>query len=173
MTDAAWAEQVETRWVPERRLAVVSREVTQHEVSAFLAEAYVRLFDFTNAWPGLRDADTTAASPTYAIYHGNFAGDEPAIVEACAVIDGDVAPSGQIRVRSEKAHTEAYLSMTRRRLALPALSAAYETLGTWVVHHGRFLSQLPPREVYVTDVMKAGDDQHVCDVAIPFEPRVR
>lgn len=172
MTEALWGTQVETRWVPERRLAVFSREIAQHEVSEFLAHAYVLLFDFTNAHPGLRATTTTETSPTYAIYHGNFGGNSSAVVEACAVLDGDVAPSGDIGVRIERAHTEAYLTMTRRRLALPALSAAYETLGSWVVHHGRFLSQLPPREVYLADVMTAHDDQHVCDVAIPFEPRV-
>jgi hypothetical protein len=33
------------------------------------------------------------------------------------------------------------------------------------------LTNLPPREVYVADVVIAHDDDHVCDVAFPFEPR--
>ena len=177
---AHWAE-IATREVPERRLATVRAHVHQHEVGDFLERAFTQLFEFTNAHPGLRSRHTTPESPTYALYYGAFRSGEPALVEACVVLDRDLDPSdlapgssepgGEIAVRVETAHTEAYLPLTRRGLALPSLGAAYDELGEWVSRNGRVVQTIPTREVYITDVMQAGNDDHVCDVAFPFEPR--
>jgi hypothetical protein len=162
---------IETRYVPERRLASVRAEIFQPDVSAFLESGFMRLFEFTDAHPGLRSRGTAPESPAYALYHGTFGFDAPTLVEACVVLDGDVEPEDDISVRTEPAHWEAYLPLTKRRLALPALTAAYDDLGKWVALHARMLTAIPPREVYVTDVMVAYEDDHVCDVAFPFEPR--
>jgi len=160
-----------TRSVPERRLASVRAELYQPEVAAFLGRAFALLFEFTNAHPGLRSRGTTPESPTYALYYGTFGFDAPTLVEACVVLDHDVEPDGEIVVRTEPAHREAFVPLTKRRLALPALTAAYDDLGEWVSLNARMLTAIPPREVYVADVMVAGNDDHVCDAAFPFEPR--
>ncbi|NYI42703.1 GyrI-like domain-containing protein [Demequina lutea] len=162
---------IETRYVPERRLASVRGELFQPEVAAFLERGFTLLFEFTNAHPGLRSRHTTLESPTYALYYGTFGFDAPTLVEACVVLDGDVEPHGDIAVRTEPAHWEAYVPLTKRRLALPALTAAYDELGEWVSRSARMLTSIPPREVYIADVMGAGADDHVCDVAFPFEQR--
>ncbi len=171
MTPAVTPAGLDTRYVPERRLATLRAELYQPEVSTFLESAFTTLFEFTNAHPGLRSPDTTPESPTYALYYGTFGFDARTPVEACVVVSRDVEPEGEISVRTEVAHWEAYLPLTKRRLALPALTAAYDELGQWVVGHGRMLTNMPPREVYVADVMTALDDDYVCDVAFPFEPR--
>lgn len=165
-----------TRNIPARRLASVREELYQADVGAFLQRTFTRLFDFTNAHPGLRSPHPTPESPTYALYHGTFGFDGPTPVEACVVLDRDVAldevdPMGQITVRVEPAHLEAFLPLTRRHLALPALGPVYDELGAWVETHGRMLAHIPPREVYITNVMSAGEDDYVCDVAFPFEAR--
>jgi hypothetical protein len=168
--------EIATRHVPERRLATVRAEVFQPQVGEFLGRAFATLFEFANDRAGLRARDTTPESPTYALYHGTFGFDAPTRVEACVVLDRDVEahevdPAGAITVRVEPAHMEAFLPLTRRRLALPALGAAYDELGLWVATNARMLDHIPPREVYIADVMNAGDDDHVCDVTFPFEPR--
>ena len=164
------------RYVPERRLASIRAELYQPEVAAFLESAFMELFEFTNSHPGLRSHGTTPDAPTYALYHGTFGFDARTVVEACVVLDGDVLAGdleseGDIDIRIEPAHWEAYLPLTRRRLALPALTAAYDDLGRWVALNARMLTNIPPREVYVADVMVAYEDDHVCDVAFPYEPR--
>lgn len=169
-TGAGW-NGVATREVPARTLATLREEVHQHEVSDFIVRSFAQLFDFANSFPGLRSPTTTPDSPTYALYWGTFGHDAPTWVEVCVVLDRAVVPKGDIAVRVEPAHTEAFLSLTRRRLALPSLTAAYADLGHWVSRNGKMLRALPPREVYIADVMGAGDDDHVCDVAMPFAPR--
>ncbi|NTV39667.1 MAG: GyrI-like domain-containing protein [Demequinaceae bacterium] len=179
--DGVPAQRIAIREVPQRGLATVRAQVQQHEVGEFLGRAFAQLFEFTNAYQGLRSRHTTTDSPTYAIYYGTFRSDAPTVVEACVVLDrllepgevlpGSPEPGGAIAVRVEPAHAEAYLPITRRGLALPSLSSAYDELGAWVSRNGRIVQTIPAREVYITDVMAAGDDDHVCDVAFPFEPR--
>ena len=164
-------DEIATREVPARTLATVQAQLHQHDVASFIPAAFGRLFAFSAAHGGLRPAATTPEHPTYALYHGTFGFDTPTLVEVCVVIDRAVASEGDITVRVEPAHSEAYLPLTRRRLALPSLTAAYDDLGEWVAHHGRMLSSSPPREVYIADVMAASDDTHVGDVAFPYAPR--
>ena len=171
MTRENAPEGIETRYVPERRLASLRAELFQPEVEAFLESAFRRLFEFTNSHPGLRSRGTTPTSPTYALYHGTFGFDARTVVEACVVLERDVDAEGDIGIRTEPAHWEAYMPLTKRRLALPALTAAYDELGQWVSLNARMLTNIPPREVYIADVMVAYEDDHVCDVAFPFEPR--
>ena len=140
-------------------------------MEAFLERAFTLLFEFTNAHPGLRSRGTTPESPTYALYYGTFGFDAPTLVEACVVLDRDVEPDGEVTIRTEPAHWEAFMPLTKRRLALPALTAAYDDLGRVGVAERQDAPNIPPREVYVADVMVAGNDDHVCDVAFPFEPR--
>lgn len=148
----------------------------QEQVSEFLENSFATLLDFTNAHAGLRSRATTPESPTYALYYGTFGFNQATTVEACAVLDRDLTAeearhTGRITIRTEAAHREAFIPLTKRRLALPALGAAYNELGLWVSRHGRMLSMIPPREVYIADVMQAADDDHVCDVAFPYQPR--
>jgi hypothetical protein len=173
---AATEAEISTRLIPERTLATVRATILQTQVSEFLENAFATLLQFTGAHDGLRSRTTTPESPTYALYYGTFGFNEPTLVEACAVLDRTLTPeesghAGKITIRTEAAHSEAFLPLTKRRLALPALGAAYDALGLWVTRHGRMLATIPPREVYIADVMQAADDDHVCDVAFPFQPR--
>ena len=169
-TGDAWGG-VATRQVPARTIASIREQVHQHEVSDLIVRSFAQLFEFTDLFPGLRSPTTTPESPSYAMYWGTFGHDAPTWVEVCLVIDRPVVPRGDIGVRVEPAHAEAYLPLTRRRLALPALAAAYADLGQWVSRHGRMVRDAPPREVYIADVMLAGDDDLVGSVAMPYTPR--
>ncbi len=90
---------ISTRNVPERRLASVRAETLQPDVGAFLERAFTQLFEFTNTHPGLRSRNTTPESPTYALDYGTFGFDDPTLMEACVVVDGDVETLGSVEPR--------------------------------------------------------------------------
>ncbi|WP_062298890.1 MerR family transcriptional regulator [Demequina maris] len=165
------AMNIRTRAVPERTLAVMSRELYQPELEPFIMEAFSTLFDHAVAHPGLRDLDTTVEQPTYVIYHGSVTPDSSALVEACVVVSPDARPAEGISIRLEPAHEEAYASLTRDQVVFPDILDAYDAVATWVMAHGAAHDDLPPREVYIADVMRADAEDLVCDVVFPFVPR--
>lgn len=84
-----------------------------------------------------------------------------------------VPERGLASVRAEIFQPEmvAYVPLTKRRLVLRALTAAQDELRQWAALHARMLTEIPPREVHVADIMVAYEDDHGCDVTLPFEPR--
>ncbi|WP_062519053.1 MerR family transcriptional regulator [Demequina silvatica] len=165
------AMDITTRTVPERTLAVIAREVYQPELDDFVMSAFVRLFDYAAAHPGLRPLDTTSEHPTYAIYHGSVTPDQSALVEVCVVVADGAPPVPGISIRLEPAHQEAFATLTRAQNGFPAILEAYDAVASWVLAHGEMVEDLPSREVYFTDVLAAGMDDPVCDVAFPYVAR--
>ncbi|HEY6738584.1 MAG TPA: MerR family transcriptional regulator, partial [Actinopolymorphaceae bacterium] len=45
---------------------------------------------------------------------------------------GEADPSGEIVLRVEPAHTEAYVTITRDQCAFPRIMAAYDAVDAWV-----------------------------------------
>ncbi|WP_062383075.1 MerR family transcriptional regulator [Demequina iriomotensis] len=162
---------ISTRSVPERTLAVIGRELYQPELEPFIMEAFSTLFRHAEARPGLRALDTTPAEPTYVIYHGPVTPDQSALVEACIVVSPDARPAEGVAIRLEPAHEEAYATLTRAEVEFPDILDAYDAVAEWVLAHGTMREDLPSREVYFTDVMKAAPGDPACDVAFPFVAR--
>lgn len=162
---------ISTRAVPERTLAVIGRELYQPELEPFIMETFSTLFQYAERHPGLRTLDTTPDEPTYVVYHGPVTPDESALVEACIVVSPDARPEGDISIRVEPAHQEAYTTLARREVEFPDILGAYDAVAGWVLAHGAMLERLPSREVYFTNVMAAGPEDPACDVAFPYEPR--
>ncbi|MFV0632853.1 MerR family transcriptional regulator [Demequina sp.] len=159
---------IQTRTVPERKLAVIAAELFQPELDSFIMRAFHDLFQWAERHPGLRDQTTTPDSPTYVIFHGPVTPDQSARVEVCIVIDGPAEPEGDITLRLEAAHEEAYVEVTRAGLQFPDILAAYDAVAMWVTQHGTVLEGMPSREVYFADVLAAGMDDVVASVAYPF-----
>jgi DNA-binding transcriptional MerR regulator len=157
-----------TRSVPERKLAVLSKELFQPELERFIMEGFTTLFQYAERHPGLRELDTTPEWPTYVVFHGPVTPDQSAIVELAIVVAGDAPPEGDIVVKLEPAHDEAYVEVTKAGLSFPQILDAYDAVARWVNAHGTMLERLASREVYIANVMTAADDDHVCDVAFPF-----
>lgn len=166
------AMDISTRSIPERKLAVIAKEVFQPQLDQFIMSSFHELFSWAERNPGLRALDTTPAEPTYVIFHGPVTPDQSARVEVCVVIAGPAEPEGDIVLKVEPEHDEAYTTVTRAGLEFPDILAAYDAVAMWVTQHGTLLEGLPSREVYFANVIDEPMDAPVCDVAFPFVPSV-
>lgn len=164
------AMEIETRVVPERKLAVVAKELFQPELEQFIMSGFHELFSWAERNPGLRALDTTPDEPTYVIFHGPVTPDQSALVEVCVVISGPAEPEGSIVLRLEPEHHEAFTTVTRAGLEFPDILAAYDAVAMWVTQNGTMLEALPSREVYFADVIAQPMDAPVCDITFPFTP---
>ena len=162
---------ISTRTVPERKLAVIGKELFQPELETFIMASFHALFSWAERHPGMRSLTTTPEDPTYVIFHGPVTPDQAALVEVCVVISGAAEPEGDIILRLEPEHQEAYTTVTREGLEFPAILAAYDAVAMWVTQNGSMLERLPSREVYFADVIAAGMDEPVADIAFPYLPR--
>ena len=160
-----------TRSVPERTLAVIGRELYQPELEPFIMETFSTLFQYAERHPGLRALETTPAEPTYVIYHGPVTPQESALVEACLVVSSEARPEGDVSIRVEPAHEEAYTTLAQREVVFPDILGAYDAVASWVLAHGTMREDLPSREVYFTNVLETAPEDPACDVAFPFETR--
>ena len=161
---------VNTRTVPERKLAVISKELFQPQLEQFIMGSFHELFQWAERNPGLRSLDTTPDDPTYVIFHGPVTPDASALVEVCIVIDGPAEPEGAIVLRREAEHEEAYTTLTREGIEFPNILAAYDAVAMWVTQNGSMIESMPSREVYFADVINVPMDAEVCDIAFPYVP---
>ncbi|WP_084626547.1 GyrI-like domain-containing protein [Demequina aurantiaca] len=161
--------QVQSRFVPQRDMAVIGREVLQPELEGFIRWAFTEIFDRL-ADAGYRTNGTTRDEPTYVIFHGPVTPDQSALVEVCVPFVGNVEDQGEITTKTEPEHHEAYLTVTKAGLDFPAILESYDAVAAWVNEHGEMLEELPSREVYVTEVPQAGPDDEVCDITFPYRP---
>jgi DNA-binding transcriptional MerR regulator len=162
---------IKTRTVPERKLAVISKELFQPQLTEFIMNSFHELFSWAERNPGLRALDTTPDDPTYVIFHGPVTPDASALVEVCIVIDGPAEPEGAIVLKREPEHQEAYTTLTREGIEFPNILAAYDAVAMWVIENGSMIESLPSREVYFADVINVSMDTEVCDVAYPYAPK--
>ena len=80
----------------------------------------------------------------------------------------EVRPRGEIRLRLEPAHTEAFTRITKGQVAFPGILEAYEAVEKWAAQNGRRPAGAP-REVYFADWNAVQDDDPAADIALPVE----
>lgn len=163
--------EIHTRTVPTRKLAVIGKELFQPELEQFIMSSFHELFSWAERNPGLRALSTTPEDPTYVVFHGPITPDQSSLAEVCIVIEGPAEPEGDIVLKVEAEHLEAYTDVTREGLEFPAILAAYDAVAMWVTQHGTPIETMPSREVYVADVIQAPMGEVVASVAFPFVPR--
>lgn len=161
---------IQTRVVPQRQLAVIGRELTQPELDGFIRSSFTQIFDVLTA-SGHRTGGTTRAEPTYVIFHGPVTEDQSALVEVCVPFEGSIGAHDVITLKTEPAHHEAFVTVTREGLEFPAILGAYDAVAGWVHANGEFIADLPSREVYIAEVPEAAPDDDVCDIAFPYRPK--
>ena len=135
---------VEVRHVPATKVASVTREVDQQGLVAHLTQSQLSIAHY------LRDAGAEPAEGYTALYHGFVTPDSEAPVEVCVEFSGTVDPAGDIAIRIEPAHTEAFTVVMRDDCTFPQILMAYDAVAGWVAHHGQ-TPVGPPREVYLVD----------------------
>ena len=153
--------QVETRQIPDQQVASIERKVLVGDLSAFIEEGMNSIFDL------LREAGIETGVP-FVVYHGEVNVDSDGPVEVCVPNVGQVEPGGEIRLRLEPGHTEAFTRITKAQVAFPGILEAYEAVEKWAAQNGRRPTGAP-REVYFADWNAVRDDDPAADIALPVE----
>jgi DNA-binding transcriptional MerR regulator len=151
---------VETREVAQQPVATLRRSLTVGDLPAFIEDGFRRL-EAT-----LRNAETERAGAFFVVYHGEVNEDSDGPVELCLPFRGELSTAGEVIVRAEPAHREAFTTITRSQVAFPGILDAYAAVEGWIDREGREMAGAP-REVYFVD----GDvppDEPFCDIAFPI-----
>ena len=154
---------VQQRFVPQQPVVSLTRRVYVSELKAFFEDS-VRVLNFITAQGG------QGTGPMFAVYHGEVNNDSDGPVEICFPYSGDLGPGGEFTLRSEAAHHEAYVTLTKAQFEFPQILSAYDAAHELAAQLGE-CGQLSPREIYNRDWNSAGPDDLVADVAWPFVPK--
>ncbi|MFI5491254.1 MerR family transcriptional regulator [Actinoplanes sp. NPDC051859] len=147
--------QVRQRTVPAVKIASIRYETDQQGLLDRILHG---------AWELSAAFGAAVTAPHWVIYHGVVTPENDAPIEVCVPVTGPVEPTGDIVVRIEPAHTEAYVTVTRDDCYYPRILQAYAALEA---HPGRPVGA--PREIYLADWHDiAGADPFV-DVAQPLQ----
>lgn len=163
---------VRTRWVDQVTVATLSRGVLQPDLPVFIPEALGVLRRH------LAEVGAEAHDVGWTVYHGVASPDSEALVEVCVPFTapsgasvGAAGAAGEVTVRVEPAHHEAWTRITKRQVRPPDVMHAFDAVAAWAAAHGA-PGPLDPREVYVADWATVDDDAPAVDVAVPYVPAV-
>jgi DNA-binding transcriptional MerR regulator len=139
---------------------------------SYVAAAGLREWIVDAALRQLRHADALGGpvGPRVVIYHGEVNEDSDGPVEQALPIAPARAGEAELPWRTEPAHREAYVAVTRAQVRYPDIVSAYDAVERWISDTGHTVAG-PPREVYHADPSEGPDDEHVADVAFPIEAR--
>ncbi|MFC4639117.1 MerR family transcriptional regulator [Deinococcus hohokamensis] len=155
---------VQTRHMPAQAVATLTR----HVKVAGLEEAILEGFTSLKALLGAQGV--SAAGAPFVIYHGEVNADSDGPIEVCQPYAGTLRPAGEVHLREEAAHEEAYVTLTRAEFQFPGILQAYDATCAYAAGHGAGCA-LHPREVYPHDWATLGDSDPAGDVAWPYTPR--
>lgn len=154
---------VHTRDVPAEKVACLTGRVHQPDLSRFIPDSIATLRNF------LADQGVEAKEFDLVLYHSVTTPDVEGTVEVCVPFTGSVEPAGEIAIRIEPAHREAFARATKGQVATLEIMHAYDALGQWLRDHGHQPSA-SPREVYFADWIAVDDATDALDIAFPYAP---
>jgi DNA-binding transcriptional MerR regulator len=154
--------KVETRSVPEQKIATIQRAVLVDKLPAFIDEAYGKLYAHLAA-AGVQPAPVAP----FVIYHGEVNADSDGPVEVCVPFTGSLEPSADVRVRIEPAHDEAFTRITKAQVRYPEIMRAYDAVNAWMREHNKVCT-LGSREVYFAPWDTVADHEPAADIAYPY-----
>ncbi len=111
------------------------------------------------------DAHGGVAGPMFVIFHGEVSEDSDGPVEVCIPVHAEPRTGGDV-LRSEPAHREAYVRITKADVAYPQILSAYQAVEQWIRTQAK-TSAGSPREVYFADWDASAPTDEVCDIAFP------
>jgi DNA-binding transcriptional MerR regulator len=154
--------EIKTRTIPERKIAVIGKVAFQPEVEAFIPAAEKTLLE------AIQSQGATASEAFFVIYHSHISYDSDGLVEVCQPFTGALEPVGELSIRLEPAHEEAYTTMTKPQVAYPDIMQGYDAVADWLKAQGKVCSSLSSREVYFADWNSISDTEPAFDIAYPF-----
>jgi DNA-binding transcriptional MerR regulator len=151
---------IEQRDIPDQLVMTEQRHIFAADLPAWLEQSIGRMWDVAPGVGGI-------VGPVFVIFHGEVSAESDGPVEVCAPISADGSTPLTMPTRIEPAHREAFTRIPRSMLEYPQILTAYEAVEAWLTSNNHPISG-SPREVYFTDVMAAGPDDLVCDIAFPY-----
>lgn len=151
---------VKIREVPAQRVLAVSVNTLADALPGHIETSMDRLFKHLAA------TGATVSGAPLVIYHGDVSTDSDGPIEVAVPFDGTVQPAGDLVVREEQAHDEAYVTITKGEIVYPNILGAYTAVEQWLGAQSREPSG-PPREVYFADWDAIGDTDPAADIAFP------
>lgn len=151
---------VQERQVPQQQFATLTRRVYVDQLSDVIGQGLGQLHAL---------AGPQATGPSVVIYHGEVNADSDGPVELCVPYRGTLTAPDGVTLRTEPAHTEAFVTLTKGQFQFPAILHAYDAAAAYAKAHGTS-GPLHCREVYHADWDNSGEDDPVGDVAWPFTP---
>ncbi|MEO6712006.1 MAG: MerR family transcriptional regulator [Mycobacteriales bacterium] len=152
--------EVQVREVPEYTVLAQQRHILQPELVDWMGPTIGRLWDNVDKHGG-------PDGPLFVIFHGEVSDDSDGPVEVCLPVAAPDADAGDIPLRKEPAHQEAFVRLTKSQVDHPQILSAYEAVEKWIAANGA-QGAGAPREVYFTDFMAAGPNDECVDVAFPI-----
>jgi DNA-binding transcriptional MerR regulator len=157
--------EIQTRSIPERSLAAISRHLHADETDAFFGDAFARL---RSAGPGLPGI----AGCPFLVFYGEVSDDSDGPVELCRPVAPpaeDLASFGaDVQIRVEPAHDEAFIRLALQDMGWPAMLPAVDALEAWTTEQRRAPAGAL-RQVLIADQRSATPDTLVCDLAVPLK----
>jgi hypothetical protein len=156
-------DEIKLRDVPEQRVAIEARTVDEAQLTEWLpgamARVAARVGDDALRVPAQPWLDREPDGTVFLVFFEGNPNEGPTLVEVGMPVTG----GGD---RTEPAHREAYVRVTKGRVLSGRLGEVYQALEKWAGEQGLRIGAAP-REVYWTDFMSAGEDDLVFDVAFP------
>ena len=152
---------VQTRTIPEQKVATLERHVTAEGLPEFIGDSLGKLYSYVT------ESGQQVEGVPFVAYHGEVNADSDGPAEACVPFTGSLEPEGEVRIRLEPAHQEAFVRLTKAQVVFPDILEAYEAVND----HLKRLEKTPsgsPREVYFADWETLRDDDPACDIAFPY-----
>jgi DNA-binding transcriptional MerR regulator len=130
---------IRLREVPATKLATISRDTDQQNLLPNMLSALYEIQEH------LKNSDARTTAEWWTIFHGFVTPDSEAPVEVCVPFAGTVDPAGDIVIRVEPAHTEAYCTLTEEQCSFPRVMLAYDAVAAGTRDHVKVGSV---REIY-------------------------
>lgn len=146
------------RLVDDQLVLSLTRSVRLGEIDAFIDSSFDELITIA-----------PQAGPLIVIYRGEIYAGDAAPVEVCLPVA--VAPAGlpaHVTLRTEPAHREAYLIITKAQTDYPEIGEQQDILVGWL-DDNHLAAAGPFRELYLCDFDAARMDDPVCELAYPVQ----
>ena len=114
-----------------------------------------------------RHAAMPVHDPFLGSAHGEVDEDGDGPVEQILPISPDRVTEATLPTRTEPAHWEADVTVTRAQIRYPDIMSAYDAVENWIGANGRTIAG-PARESYFADPSEGPDNEPVADIAFPI-----
>jgi DNA-binding transcriptional MerR regulator len=156
---------IQTRNVPERSLAAITRHLYLNQTDAFFGDAFARL---RSTGPALKGLDGCP----FLVFYGDVSDDSDGPVELCRPVaspaDRQPGAVADVQIRVEPAHDEVFIRLAKKDMGWPAMLPAADALEAWVKDQHRQPAG-PLRQVLIADQRTATPDTLVCDLTVPLK----